>query len=165
VKLSRVPTVASAVAVLATSSLAAPQTFESDVQVANEKVHVAISMGAFDYSAHQFRRTQHGNVLVDGVPAVGTDSFDPKTHVSSFRVDWNGHAIEVPKHLFEFVFNPSLEPKASSFDDRGSVLVLPGFSGSFILIHISGGDAAGSFNSWWVITKTGTVDRFVDGPP
>lgn len=158
-------TIASAVALFTNSSLGAPQSFELEVQAANEKVHILIRASTFDYTAHRFQRAGHGRILVDGIPAVGTDSFKPKTHLSEFRVDWSGRMIPIPTELFQFVFNPSLEPRTSSFDNRGSVLVLPSASGTSVLIHIAGGDAAGSFNSWWVVNKDGTVDRFVDGPP
>jgi hypothetical protein len=157
--------VAFAVALIATTSSAAPQKFESELEIGNQKVQIFIATSAFDYTAHRFQRAQDGQILVDGVPAVGIDSCDPKTHVSDFRVSWNGRMIVVPKRLFQFVFNASLQPKPSSFDSTGSVFVRPGATGGSILIHISGGDAAGPFNSWWVISKDGHVDRFVDGPP
>jgi hypothetical protein len=154
-----------AIALSTTSLPAAPQKFQSQLEIGNEQLQIFIATSAFDYEAHHFQRAQHGQIIVDGVPAVGTDSFQPKTHVSDFRINWNGRMIEVPKPLWQFVFNASLQPKSTSFDSIGSVFVRPGTSGASILIHMSGGDAAGSFNSWWVISKDGKVDRFVDGPP
>lgn len=146
-------------------SAAGQQTFQTDVMIGDEKVQITIKKAPFDYTAHRFERAKRGELLVDGMPALGTDASDPRTHLSEFRVDWNGRLILVPKSLFQFVFNPSLEPKTSSFENKGSVLVLGGLAGDSVLVQLSGGDGAGSFNSWWVISKNGRVDRFVNGPP
>jgi hypothetical protein len=152
--------------VAATSApLALADTHQFEVSVNGEKVRITLSEDRFDGTMHRFERGKHGQLLVDGFKAVGTDSLSPQRHLSSFKVEWNGHNIPISRELFEYVFNPSLERKTSSFETKGSVLVLPSETGSAIFVQISGGDGAGSFNSWWIISKAGQIDRFIDGPP
>jgi hypothetical protein len=146
-------------------SMGAAEVFQSELTVGREKVRITLKRGRFDPAGHRFQRGESGRVLVDGVRAVGTDSFSPQQHLSEFRVEWNGRKIPISPKMFEFVFQPSLEEKRGSFDSDGSVFVLGSEAGNSVLLLISGGDGAGSFNSWWIITKGGHVDRFVDGPP
>jgi hypothetical protein len=144
---------------------AASQVFRSVVLVHGEPVHITLAADKFEPRDHSFTRGAHGELLVDGIHAIGTDSFDPQRYLSRFEVDWNGHGIRIPRQLFQFVFNPSLEKKTSSFDDKGSVLVLPSDTEDSVLIMLSGGDGAGAFNGWWIVQKNGRIARFSDGPP
>lgn len=144
---------------------AAPQVFRSTVRVHGEPVHVTLAADKFEHQGHNFKRGSNGEVLVDGIRAIGTDSFNPERHLSRFEVDWSGRGIRIPRQFFEFVFNPSLVKKTSSFDDKGSVLVLASETNSAVLITLSGGDGAGAFNACWIIQKNGGISRFGDGPP
>jgi hypothetical protein len=142
-----------------------PQILRSTVRVHGEPVHVTLAADRFDHQGHDFKRGSNGEVLVDGIRAIGTDSFNPQRHLSRFEVDWNGRGIRIPNRFFEFVFDPSLQKKTNSFDDKGSVLVLASETEDSVMIMISGGDGAGTFNGWWIIQKNGRINRFNDGPP
>lgn len=151
--------------VLCCDLLAAPEVFNSMVQVHGEPVHVTLARDKFEQKGHTFKRGSNGSLLVDGIRAIGTDSLDPQWHLSRFEVDWNGRKITMPHQFFEFVFNPSLEKKANSFDDKGSALVIPSKTDDSVLIMLSGGDGAGAFNGWWIVRKDGRISQFSDGPP
>jgi len=159
--------VGSLIACLALLSVATMPTMASDPVISKDGNHfsqrfsrgketlrVEVRRKAFRASAHHLKLLVGGVEKVDGHSPLGTDAGPPealKTEVSEVRVTWDGVNVDVKRDLFQDCFNANLQGmKVVPSQDFGSVLVV-----------LTGGDGAGAYEAYVVVSRDGFSTRFL----
>jgi hypothetical protein len=119
-----------------------------------EAIRVDVRRRPFRAGDHRIKEV-HGDVTVDGKVPLGTDGVleGLKTEISQIRIRWGATIAELNKELFQDCFNANMESvNAAASEDFHSVL-----------ITISGGDGAGAYEVYVIVSRDGFTTRFVAG--
>jgi hypothetical protein len=147
---------------LAVTDTSDPKQCRWTINKGGNHIEVLLEKARLRREGYTFTRSKTGEVLINGVRAVGTDALSADystTQLVVFQVNWNGRTINVGK-CFN-ILNPSLKRKRNS-SDSGSVLVKLSENQQAVLVELGGGDAAGSFTAWWIVRRDGVIDRFLE---
>jgi len=122
-----------------------------------EAIRVDIWRRTFRRGNHRIK-LDHGQVMqVDGHPTMGDDGGPLealKTEISRVRVAWNGTTVELQEDLYKDCLNANLAE---------GVTVKPSEDFRSVLIVLSGGDGAGAYEAYLVVSRDGFATRFLAG--
>jgi hypothetical protein len=128
--------------------------FSQKVSRGKETIRVDVGRRPFHASEHQLKMVGGGVEKVDGHSPLGTDASPPqdfKTEVSELRVSWDGVTVALRRELFQNCFNANLASiKVAPSEDFGSVMIV-----------LSGGDGAGAYDAYVVVSRNGFATRFL----
>ena len=138
--------------------------YRKTLKVKDARIEIEIEASPFDPRKHRYRHNAAGDVEMDGFPALGTDSIPPRAHnmVTRLEVRWNGRRVPIPQRAWRYMLNTPLTD--DEIVDDGNIRALASDDGSALLLSLGGGDAAGSFDRWWVIRRDGVAAVFTRGP-
>jgi hypothetical protein len=93
--------------------------------------------------------------MIDGKRALGTDDSIPQTEIESIKFFFDGKQIPVEKSLFSDCYNPNIE--------KDYIELKIGDDGKSVMIFMNGGDAAGSYQIFWILRSDAKHSRFGSG--
>jgi hypothetical protein len=138
--------------------------FRDTLVVGKDTITVFINSIPFRASAHRIDSSGAIVERIDGRKAYGTDGDIPHNEIGTFKVTWGGRPIRIPKRLYSDCFEPILTDAFAHVESGEEPLVIQAVEsedGSSVLIDMYGGDAAGSYEVWWIISKNGKHSRFI----
>jgi hypothetical protein len=114
-------------------------------------VKLSITAGDFVRSAHKVRVKGRFITYVDGYRAeYGFPDLDTALpHIQTWRISWGGKCVVIPKGLYSSVFLPQL----------GGIEVGPSKNGKGLLILMTTGEDAVTYDVAFIITKDGKARR------
>ena len=119
-----------------------------------EAIRIDVRRRPFRVGDHRIKEV-HGDVTVDGRIPLGTDGVleGLKTEIAQIRIGWGATIVELNKELFQDCFNANME----------SVRAAPSEDFRSVLVTISGGDGAGAYEVYVIVSRDGFATRFVAG--
>lgn len=117
-------------------------------------VKITVKTKPFDPRAHKADIIEY-LTIIDGKRALGTDGGVPRTEIESIRLVFDGKELSIPKSLFSDCYEPSFE--------KDFFKLKIGDDGKSVMVFMAGGDAAGSYQIFWVFRSDGKHSRFGSG--
>lgn len=106
---------------------------------------------------------------IDGKPwkleegfAIGGWPAEPINRITHFSVKWGQKVREMPKELYNDIFNALLKSKRGWWDD-GGIIIRKSNDESYILVELESSHVACcGYTIYWSITNEGKFSRVVD---
>ena len=131
--------------------------FSQKLSLRKETTRIDVWRRPFQRNRHHIKLSGDQVETVDGQIPLGTDGGPVealKTEIARVRVVWGDTTVEVRKELFQDCFNGSLS---------GGVMVKPSEDFRSVMIRLGGGDGAGAYDVYLVVSRDGFSARFVAG--
>lgn len=129
--------------------------FSQKFSLGKDTIRIDISRRRLQRDRHRIRLRGDQVETVDGQTPLGTDGGPVealKTGISRVRVVWGDATVEVRKELFQDCFNGSLSE---------GVIVKPSEDLQSVMIRLAGGDGAGAYEVYVIVSHDGFSTRFV----
>jgi hypothetical protein len=130
--------------------------FSQRFSLGKETLRIDIWRRPFQRDRHRIKLDGDQVEAVDGQIPLGRDGGPVeglKTEIARVRVVWGGATVEVKKELFQDCFNGNLS----------GVTVRPSEDLRSVMIRLGGGDGAGAYDVYLIVSRDGFSTRFVAG--
>jgi hypothetical protein len=119
------------------------------------RVRIVVQTKPFNAKEHQIKKVfkrETSQTSIDGKLALGTDATLPRREITSFRLTYDGHDIQIPRSLYADCYDPNL--------DKKSFWVKFADDGESVMAFMAGSDGAGGYQVFWILRKDGRHTRF-----